>query len=79
MAAKIKTLNSYVMKTISRAKINNTKMYLRKYCLRVNNDVVLFYEVRANNNFCCKTTDQDVAINKFEALKEFEKKQLRLF
>lgn len=79
MATKIKTINSYIMKTISRAKINNIKMYLRKYCLRANNDVVLFYEVRANNNFYCKTTDQDIAINKFEALKEFEKKTTTAF
>lgn len=76
---KIKVLNDYAMKTISRAKINNIKMYLRKYCLRANNNVVLFYVVSASNNFHYKTTGQDIAINKFEALKEFERKQLQLF
>lgn len=73
------TLNSYTMKTISRAKINNIKMYLRKYCLRADNNVVLFYVISTTNNFYYKTISQDVAINKFEALKEFERRQLQLF
>lgn len=67
------------MKTISRAKINNTKMYLRKYCLRADNNIVLFYVISSSDNYYYKTTDQEIAVNKYEALKEFEKRQLRCF
>lgn len=68
----------YVLRIIARAKINNVKLYLKKYCLRADNDTVLFYEVKASDGSYFKTTSEASAQERFERLKEFEKKQLTI-
>lgn len=68
--------STHMFKTIARTKINNVKLYFKKYCLRSNNDVVLFYEVKATDGSYFKTPDEAAAKGRFEWLKEFEKRQL---
>ncbi len=70
--------STHMFKTIARAKTNNVKLYFKKYCLRANNDVVLFYEVKATDGSYFKTPSEAAAQERFEWLKKFEKRQLTI-
>lgn len=70
-----KAPSTHCYRTISRAKINNIRLYLKKYCLRSNPEIIFFYEVKGSDGSYFKTTDKTAAASRFEKLKEFESRQ----
>ena len=77
-ARKQKTPPPQVFRTIKRAKINGVKLYLKKYCDRVNTDNVYFFEVRGSDGSLRKTPNEEQATIWFEQLKNFEQRQLTI-
>ena len=75
---KQKTPPPQVFRTIKRAKINGVKLYLKKYCDRVDADNVYFFEVRGSDGSYKKTPHAEQAHEWFEQLKSFEQRQLTI-
>ncbi len=75
---KTKTPPPQAFKMVKRAKINNVKLYLRKYCMRADPNIVFFYEAKASDGSYFKTPSEDAAQLRFEQLKAFEQRQLTI-
>ena len=84
MEKKRKLPSPFVLKTLKRAKVNNVKMWLKAYQTKKTDPasgleqplIVFYYEVSASDGSYFKTTDLNAAQERFEALQQFEKRQL---
>lgn len=79
-----KIISPYQNKTLRRAKINNVKCKLTAYQTKakdpatgyVQPHIVFYYEVSASDGSYHKLYNEQDAINAFENLVEFEKRQM---
>lgn len=79
MQKKKKEVSPFCFRQIARSvKVNGVKIKVREYGSRTNKEQVFFYEVTASDGAYFKTLKKQDALDKFNKLIEFEKRQLTI-